>query len=107
MYVYKVELNEYTYTSGIVDLDDEIPWMIDYFSSRKAAENYILKTLDEAIEFELMDSRVKNVKATIGRNYYKAKFFYKRPEKHWAFPQEPKRAQALVYVIKRITVRDE
>ena len=107
MYVYEVVLNEYTYTSGVVDLDNEINWMIDYFSNRKAAENYILKTLDEAIEFELMADRVENVKATIGRNYYKAKFFYKCPEKHWAFPQEPKRAQALVYVIKRITVRDE
>lgn len=107
MYIYMVELYEYTYTSGIIDSNDEIPWMIDYFSSRKAAENYILKTLDEAILNTIDSDMLEDVKTTVGRNYYKAKFFYKRPEKHWAFPQEPKRAQSLVYVIKRITVRDE
>ena len=107
MYIYEVLFSDYTYTSGRRDLDDETPYRIEYFSNKKAAENYILKILDEAIIGSLTYSSVETIKATISKNCYKVTVFYKQPIRYHMLPPQPKKAECFEYTIRRIHVRDE
>lgn len=107
MYIYEVLFNDYTYTSGRRDLDDDTPYRMEYFSNKKAAENYILSIIDEAIISTLTYSSVETIKATILKNCYKVKVFYKQPTRHHMLPPQPKKAESFEYIIRRVYVRDE
>lgn len=107
VYIYEVLFSDYTYTSGRRDLDDDTPYQIEYFSNKKAAENYILNILDEIIIDSLTYSSIETIKAVISRNCYKVKVFYKQPIRHYMLPPQPKRAECFEYIIRRLRVREE